>query len=124
MRNHAQALAEPSKSILQSEGFFNESTLRQSTNRNPDRSRRSRDPPALKKDRDQEMAQKLKKSQQVSSQAKLKGRKNRDYADNGNLLDSMELTDPEQSGYDQQPSKARRKPDPRDAKLPKDSKNR
>jgi len=61
MRNHVQALAEPSQSILQSEGFFNESTMRQSTQRLGSK-RSQRELGSLKKTRDHELSQRLKKS--------------------------------------------------------------
>ena len=89
MRNEAQALAEHNLSVSQSMGFFNnESTMRQSSHRNAERTKRSqRRPPSLKKSKDPEMGQRLKKSQQASARGKLKGKhQNRDLESNEMVL--------------------------------------
>ena len=94
MRNSAQALAEPSQSILQSEGFFNESTIRQSSNRQGSKNQ-YRDLKSLKKAKEHDQSSKLLKSQKSSQHGKNKSR-SKNKGDN-RMLDSIEITDPNQS---------------------------
>ena len=106
--------------------------MRQSSHRNADRTKRSHhQPPSLKKSKDPEMVQRLKKSQQASERGKLKGKhQNNDYGRNEQmvLLESMDLSDRNQSGFggpDQSSSKPGKKSGfGESGRLPKGRQNR